>query len=172
MDSWFLVQTKPKQEIRALKNLQLQGLGAFCPLVQVEKLYAGRRRVSQEVLFPNYLFVQFDQTLFPAMAINHTRGVNSLVSFGEFPTQVPDQLIQQLQQRFEVKRPELISNLPKKGDSLQILDGPFRGLNAVFSQIDGDSRAVVLLTILKQKVRAVLPFSSLSPVAKSSQCKL
>jgi transcription antitermination factor NusG len=68
MDSWFLVQTKPKQEIRALKNLQLQGLGAFCPLVQVEKLYAGRRRVSQEVLFPNYLFVQFDQTLFPAMA--------------------------------------------------------------------------------------------------------
>jgi transcriptional antiterminator RfaH len=98
--------------------------------------------------------------------------VNSLVSFGERPTQVPDQLIQQLQQRFEVNRPELISSLPKKGDSLQILDGPFRGLNAVFSQIDGDSRAVVLLTILKQKVRAVLPFSSLSPVAKSSQCKL
>lgn len=172
MDSWFLVQTKSKQEMRAQENLQRQGLGTFCPLVQVEKLYAGRRKIMQEVLFPNYLFVQFDQTVFPAMAINHTRGVNSLVSFGQYPTQIPDQLIQQLQQRFETNRPELISNLPEKGDRLQVLDGPFRGLNAVFSQIDGDSRAVVLLTILKQKVRAVLPFSSLAPITRSSRREL
>jgi transcriptional antiterminator RfaH len=44
---------------------------------------------------------------------------------------------------------------------LEILEGPFRGLNAVFSQPDGDSRAIVLINLLNQKVKAVLSFTSL-----------
>jgi transcriptional antiterminator RfaH len=55
----------------------------------------------------------------------------------------------------------MITELPKKGDKLEVLDGPFRGLNAIFSQIDGDSRAIVLITILSQKVKAVMPLRSL-----------
>jgi transcriptional antiterminator RfaH len=55
----------------------------------------------------------------------------------------------------------MITELPEKGERLEVLDGPFRGLNAIFSQIDGDSRAIVLITILSQKVKAVLPLRSL-----------
>jgi len=60
----------------------------------------------------------------------------------------------------------LLSDLPKQGDRLQVVDGPFRGLNAVFSQPDGDARAIVLINLLNQQVSASLPFSSL--VAKDS----
>jgi transcriptional antiterminator RfaH len=62
----------------------------------------------------------------------------------------------------------MITDLPEKGEQLQILEGPFRGLNAVFSQIDGDSRAIVLITILSQKVKAILPLASLSQSDKTS----
>ena len=172
MDRWFLVHTKPRQEVRALENLESQGITAFCPRVYVEKLSKGKRKVSREVLFPNYLFVNYDQTNQSALSVSYTRGVNRIVSFGDRPAQVPQQLIEQLRERFAEDSSNLISNLPEQGDQLQIVDGPYRGLNAVFSQIDGDSRAVVLLTILKQKVRAVLPFSSLAPIAKTSQRKL
>jgi len=168
MSRWFLVQTKPKQEVRALENLERQGIKTFCPRVLVERLTRGKRRVSREVLFPNYLFVRFDQTATSAMSVSYTRGVNRIVSFGDSPTQVPEQLIDQLQARVHQNASSLISNLPEEGDQLQVLDGPFRGLNAVFSQIDGDSRAVVLITILSQKVRAVLPFSSLTPTQQST----
>lgn len=168
MSHWFLVQTKPKQEIRASENLERQGINTFCPRVLVERLSRGKRRVSREVLFPNYLFVKFDQSASSAMSVSYTRGVNRIVSFGDSPTQVPEQLINQLQQRVDQNASSLISNLPEEGDQLQILDGPFRGLNAVFSQIDGDSRAVVLISILSQKVKAVLPFSSLTHSKKSN----
>jgi len=168
MKCWLLVQTKPKQEDRALENLERQGVLAFCPKVFVEKLSRGKRRVTKEVLFPNYLFVEFDQSKVSAMSVNYTRGVSRIVSFGDAPTRVPEQLISQLQKRVDQNGDNLITNLPIRGDQLQILDGPFRGLNAVFSQIDGDSRAVVLITMLSQKVRAVLPFSSLTVVDKSS----
>jgi len=168
MGSWFLVQTKPKQEVRATENLERQGFKAFCPEVLVEKLYRGKRKVSREVLFPNYLFVNFDQSVVPTMSVNYTRGVNRIISFGDMPAEIPEQLISQLQQRVNQNSENTIKQMPVAGDQLQILDGPFRGLNAVFSQIDGDSRAVVLITILSQKVKAVLPFASLSPADKSS----
>jgi len=168
MSSWFLVQTKPKQEGRALENLERQGVRAFCPEVFVEKLYRGKRKVSKEVLFPNYVFVKFDQARVSAMSVSYTRGVSRIVSFGDVPTQVPEQLIDQLQERVDQNSHSLITDLPVRGDQLQILEGPFRGLNAVFSQLDGDSRAVVLITILSQKVRAVLPFASLGRDNKSA----
>jgi len=50
---------------------------------------------------------------------------------------------------------------------MEIIEGPFRGLNAVFSQPDGNSRALVLVTMLNQQVKASLPFSSLTSVNPS-----
>jgi transcriptional antiterminator RfaH len=170
MEGWFLVQTKPQQEMRALENLQQQGVNTFCPQVFIEKLSRGKRKVSKEVLFPNYLFVEFDHEAVSALSINYTRGVNRIVSFGSEPSQVPDQLIFQLKERIEQDDQSMITELPEKGEKLEVLDGPFRGLNAIFSQIDGGSRAIVLITMLSQKVKAVLPLRSLGRTnAKSSR---
>ena len=168
MNCWYLVQTKPKQENRAVENLELQGVNAFCPKVLVEKLSCGKRKVSKEVLFPSYLFVQFDKDNISALSVNYTRGVNRIISFGDNLSAVPDELIAQLKDRVDHNNESMITDLPEKGEKLQILDGPFRGLNAVFSQIDGDSRAIVLITILSQKVRAVLPLANLSRCEKTS----
>jgi len=168
MKGWFLVQTKPQQEVRALENLERQGVNAFCPRVLIEKLSRGKRKVSREVLFPNYLFVEFDHESMSALSINYTRGVNKIVSFGQAPSQVPTQLISQLKERVDQSNETMITDLPEKGDNLEVLEGPFRGLNAVFSQIDGNSRAIVLISMLSQKVKATLPLASLSKVDKAS----
>ena len=63
--------------------------------------------------------------------------------------------------RTDAGNDETVSSLPSKGERLQIIDGPFRGLNAVFSQPDGDRRAIVLINLLNQQVSASLPFASL-----------
>ena len=161
MHGWYLIQTKPKQEDRAVENLELQGVNAFCPKVFVEKIIRGKRKVLKEVLFPNYLFVQFDHDNVSALSINYTRGVNRIISFGNQPSTVPDELIAQLKKRVDQSNDNLISHLPEKGEHLQVLDGPFKGLNAIFSHIEGDFRAAVFLSILKQKVKALLPLEHL-----------
>lgn len=161
MQGWYLIQTKPKQEDRAVVNLELQGVNAFCPKVFVEKIIRGKRKVLKEVLFTNYLFVQFDHDNVSALSINYTRGVNRIISFGNQPSTVPDELIAQLKKRVDQSNDNLISDLPEKGEHLQVLDGPFKGLNAIFSHIEGDFRAAVFLSILKQKVKALLPLEHL-----------
>jgi transcriptional antiterminator RfaH len=45
---------------------------------------------------------------------------------------------------------------------MQIIEGPFKGINGIFNQPDGTSRAVVLITLLNQQVKASIPFSSLA----------
>ena len=161
MESWFLLQTKSKQENRAVENLERQGVDSFCPMIRVEKLSRGSRVVKQEALFPGYLFVHFDQESVSSTTVRSTRGVSHFVTSAGAPVKVPESLISQLMQRTDPDNEETVSSLPRKGDSLQIVDGPFRGLNAVFSQPDGNQRAIVLINLLNQQVSASLPYASL-----------
>ncbi len=39
---WYAIHAKPKQEQRALENLERQGFEAWLPLITVEKLRRGR----------------------------------------------------------------------------------------------------------------------------------
>ncbi|MBT5106134.1 MAG: transcriptional activator RfaH, partial [Porticoccaceae bacterium] len=80
MESWFLVQTKSKQESRAVDNLERQGVNSFCPMIGVEKLSRGSRVVKQEALFPGYLFVNFNQKSVSSTTIRSTRGVSHFVT--------------------------------------------------------------------------------------------
>lgn len=161
MESWFLLQTKSKQENRAVENLERQGVDSFCPMIRVEKLSRGSRVVKQEALFPGYLFVHFDQESVSSTTVRSTRGVSHFVTSAGAPVKVPESLISQLRQRTDPDNEETVSSLPRKGDWLQIVDGPFRGLNAVFSQPDGNQRAIVLINLLNQQVSASLPYASL-----------
>lgn len=168
MGSWFLLQTKSRQESRAVENLERQGVDSFCPMIRVEKVTRGKRVVKEEALFPGYLFVNFNQTTVSSTTVRSTRGVSHFVTCAGSPAMVPVTLIEQLKKRTDPKIQELVSNIPKPGDELQVIDGPFKGLNAVFTQTDGDQRAVVLINLLNQQVKTSLPFSSLSANDSSS----
>lgn len=169
MGSWFLLQTKSRQESRAVENLKRQGVDSFCPMIRVEKVSRGSRVVKQEALFPGYLFVNFNQTAVSVTTVRSTRGVSHFVACAGLPVLVPDTLIEQLQKRTQLGNEELVSNIPKPGDELEVIEGPFRGLNAVFTQIDGTQRAVVLINLLNQQVRASIPFRSLSARDENSK---
>lgn len=169
MGSWFLLQTKSRQESRAVENLERQGVHSFCPMVRVEKVSRGKRVIKEEALFPSYLFVNFDLDTTSATTVRSTRGVSHFVTSSGSPVMVPDTLIEELQKRAKPGSEELVSNIPKPGDELEVIDGPFRGLNAVFTHTDGIKRAVVLIDLLNQKVRASLPYSSLSAGDKGSK---
>jgi transcriptional antiterminator RfaH len=126
--------------------------------------------VVDEALFPGYLFVSFNQQSVSATSVRSTRGVSNFVSCAGAPVLVPLELIESLKQReAEQSKMAEISGALKAGDSLEILEGPFRGLNAVFSQPDGDSRAIVLINLLNQKVKAVLSFTSLQKLDSVSE---
>ena len=160
-EKWFLLKTKTRQEKRAIENLQRQHAECYCPEVFVEKIVRGKKSQVVEILFPGYLFVNFRNLASSTHSVKNTRGVQSFVSFGGTPARVPCALIQELKEKTKPSENLLISNLPKRGDKLKVTDGPFNGMDVVFSQPNGDERAEVLLNMMNQQVRAFIQYSNL-----------
>ena len=166
--NWLLLQVKPRQEMRALENLERQLAQCYCPLIQVEKLSRGKRIQVEEALFPGYVFINFDpeKSNLTYTAIRSSRGVSKIVRFGEQPAKVPESLILQIKDCEKVSLPPLNAlNLPQKGDTVIIVEGPFKGLQAVYSQTDGQQRSIVLVSLLHQQAPTSLANTQIQKIA-------
>ena len=93
---WFVVHTKPRQEQRALENLQRQGFAAWLPMLSVEKFRRGRLEKVIEPMFSRYLFIQLDKVTSNWSPIRSTMGVSKLVTFGNLPAAVPPEIVDAL----------------------------------------------------------------------------
>ena len=155
--NWLLLQVKPRQEMRALENLERQNGECYCPQIWVEKLSRGKRIHVEEALFPGYLFINAQPALngLTYTSIRSSRGVSKIVGFGVEPIKVPETLIAQIKLREHMslagESPASAPDVPQTGDSINILEGPFKGLKAVFSHTDGALRSIVLISLLNQQ---------------------
>jgi transcriptional antiterminator RfaH len=154
---WYVVHTKPRQEYRALENLQRQGYECFLPTLQVEKRRRQRVQMVTEPLFSRYLFIQLDNTTQNWSPIRSTLGVSKLVSFGHQPAVVPNELVALLREAPVVKLERLFA----PGDRIQVVNGPLQGVEGVYQAHDGESRALVLVELLGQPQKLKLALDSL-----------
>ncbi|WP_309045394.1 transcription/translation regulatory transformer protein RfaH [Marinobacter sediminicola] len=158
--TWYALQHKPAQGDRALAHLQNQDIACFYPKVQVEKIKAGKRTQKLEPLFPGYLFINLEQTD-PAWAkLRSTRGVLRIVSFANKPAAIADGVIQHIKDSLGsvVQQGGL-----KCGEAVQLGEGPFEGINAVFQAYDGAERAIVLISFMQKQQRVKVPVSVIRP---------
>ena len=154
--------------MRALENLERQQGECYCPQMRIEKLSRGKRIEAEEALFPGYLFInaQPEKNGLTYTSIRSSRGVSKIVGFGAEPLKVPEALIAQIKLREES---ELMGvgaiGLPQVGDNINILEGPFKGLKAVFSHTDGMQRSIVLINLLNQQTPTSLPNTQIKKLA-------
>ena len=166
--NWLLLQVKPRQEQRALENLENQQGECYCPQIRIEKLSRGKRVEVEEALFPGYLFInaQPEQSGLTYTSIRSSRGVSKIVGFGAEPLKVPEALIAQIKLREESGLMGVSPmGLPQAGDNINILEGPFKGLKAVFSHTDGMQRSIVLINLLNQKTPTSLSNTQIKKLA-------
>lgn len=150
MQAWYLLYCKRGQLQRAQEHLERQAVNCLTPMITLEKIVRGKRTAVSEPLFPNYLFVEFDPEIIHTTTINATRGVSHFVRFGASPATVPEEVIAQL----ELYPPEGVTDpgTPYSGDSVVITEGAFEGLQAIFSEPDGEARSMLLLNLLNKQV--------------------
>jgi transcriptional antiterminator RfaH len=161
---WYLLQTKPNQEARALTNLTQQGYPVFCPMLSVEKLRRGKVGMRLEAMFARYLFIQLDSSRSGLgwASIRSTLGVSHLVSFGGVPAKVDAGLIAHLQQHAKQAAPAHLFHVEER---LLIADGPFAGLEAIYQATNGEGRAMVLIELLGQSTRLQVPAAHLTKIS-------
>ena len=160
MSNWYLIHTKIRHDRGALGKLERQGFACFLPLIRAEKLRRGALQVVQEPLFPRYLFIRLGTGLESQSwaPIRSTVGVSRLVTFGQTPAKIEDELIAQLQVKTDSTEVQLRHFEP--GEQVVVTDGPFVGVEAIYQMADAEGRVMVLLNILSKQVKmAVQPAS-------------
>ncbi|PUE31196.1 transcription/translation regulatory transformer protein RfaH [Limnohabitans sp. Jir61] len=158
--AWYVVHTKPRQEARALENLQNQGFNCFLPTMQVQKLRNQKVQTITEPMFSRYLFIQLDDQTQNWGPIRSTLGVSKLVSFGPQPAKVPHEFIAFLKEA----PPETLERMFAPGDSVQVASGPLQGLEGKYIAHDGETRAFVLVDLLGQPQKLRMAVESLRVV--------
>ncbi|WP_166264396.1 transcription/translation regulatory transformer protein RfaH [Marinobacter caseinilyticus] len=158
--TWYAVQLKAGQGDRAVANLQNQDIQCFYPKITVEKILAGKRATKLEPLFPGYLFIHMEQADPLWAKLRSTRGVSRVVSFGNQPAHIDDAVVDHIRQSLETVAAQ---GGIKAGDRIQLQEGPFRGLEAVFRAYDGEERAIVLIHFMQQTHQVTVAVSTLKP---------
>lgn len=144
---WYLIQSKPREDQRALGHLERQGFLCYRPTHTVERIRYDCRQALTESLFPGYFFIHLDRVRDNWHPIRFTRGVTRIVSFGNEPIPVADELIAGLRAR--VDDAESVPYLVP-GDRVLITEGPFAELEAIFVSTDGGERVTILLTLMQK----------------------
>ena len=160
--SWYLIHTKPRQELIALENLSRQDYECYMPTLAVEKLVKNQIKVVQSPLFPRYIFINLSQDIQSKSwaPIRSTIGVTRMVSFGGHPAKVDGQIINDLRAE-EARLKQSPEHLYESGDQVLITQGAFAGIEAVFKMKDGDKRVMVLIEMMSKPVSLPLQVSSI-----------
>jgi transcriptional antiterminator RfaH len=164
LTAWFTIHTKPRQERTALEHLTRQGFTCYLPLAHnpYQKSRVGgasaattprrgaKRFSKAEPLFPRYLFLNAtpgQQNLAP---IRSTRGVANLVRFGTKLVEVQESIIQAIKNKQDPQTGLVqLDPVPvNPGDRVKVFDGPLAGIEGIFQERKGESRALLLMNLL------------------------
>ncbi len=161
---WYLVHSKPRQEMIAEANLQRWGIESFCPQLKETKLIRGKKRTVISPLFPGYLFTRFDlRTDYRKVAYAH--GVSDVVRFGTIPAKVDDAIIETIRARMHEGFVTLSASSFLSGQTVKIQEGPFKGLLAVFErELTGTQRVALLLKSVSYSARLIIERDWISKV--------
>lgn len=151
MKQWYLIYTKPRQELIAVVNLQNQAYTAFAPQLSVKKRTNQGWKQVNEPLFPNYVFIQLDDVTDDWKPIRSTRGVSGFVRFGSgVPVPIRDELMQPLFALDLSQVSQHLSPQPKVGDRVSVPIGE-TWVNAIVTAENAKGRVEVLLNLLGQE---------------------
>ena len=148
--AWYVVATKPRQEVVAQEHLQRQGYATLLPTLRLRKRQRGKWQEVIEPTFPGYVFVGLEQGRNDMAPIRSTQGCRDLVRFGQQPAVVHKDIVKALQMDNSAQgaSSDEVKDPFSPGDLVTIEDGPFQGLSAIYCMNKGADRVQVLITLL------------------------
>lgn len=153
---WVVVRTHPNSESVAVRNLERQSFKHYLPKIVEPKIVNGKRTQKVVPLFPCYMFVLIERAWH---ALYSTYGIAAVIGP---PSHVPEDIIENLKNR-ENSSGYIV--LPKRevelGDSMRIKSGWLQGEIGLVEGLSGKHRQQVLLALLSNKIKVMIPSKNL-----------
>jgi transcriptional antiterminator RfaH len=139
MESWFVINVKPKKESQVERIFLEAGFTIYNPRVSYEN--------AVRPFFPGYAFLRFDHPE-QYRLVKYTRGVKKIIGNSDGPIPMPAEVIDGIRAR---ETDGLIvlekhGDVPGIGDEIEVAEGPLKGLKGIFKkEMDDNSRVMILL---------------------------
>jgi transcriptional antiterminator RfaH len=155
---WYVVQTQPHAETKAMGHLIRQGFDAYLPRYLKRRRHARRVETVAAPLFPRYLFVTVDMETQRWRSIHSTTGVARLVCTGDDPAPVPPEVVAALRRREDTGGFVTLERRQQfaPGERVRVVDGIFADNLGLFEGMADRERVAILLDLLGRKVRILL----------------
>jgi transcriptional antiterminator RfaH len=155
---WYVVQTQVNGEAKAAENLRRQDFEIYLPRYLKRRRHARKVDFVANPLFPRYVFVAIDTAKQRWRSIQSTYGVSHLVTNGNEPAAVPEDVISALKAREDLQGFVQMDPRTKleAGDKVRVIAGAFVDSAALFDGATDRNRVAILLDMLGRKVRVLL----------------
>lgn len=141
---WYVIHTYSGYEENVAENLKqrVESLDMedkiFNVLIPTEKkikIKNGKRKVSEEKIFPGYILVEMEVTDESWYIVRNTPNVTGFIGTGTIPTPIGEEEVKSLQKRMGVEDPKFQIDV-SEGTPVIINEGPFKNMEGKVTAID------------------------------------
>ena len=131
---WFVVYTKPQQELKVSKELTSMGIKNYCPTITLVKQYSDRKKKVNKPLLPSYVMVNLEEN--KREKVFYCNGIVRYLFFLGKPAVVPAFEIDLMQGHLNGIYKDVNVATLRIGDIHKISEGPFSGVSGEVVQTD------------------------------------
>ena len=154
MNNWYIINTQPFAEFKVVGYLCSKDIKTFMPKLSVTRKHARKVEKVFRPLFPGYIFVNANIKN-SIRLINNAIGVKSLLSAGNTPSIVPQNVIKQIYSITDNDGVVMKLDLSNyaEGQEVKINQGIFKGSIGNFCSMASKDRVSILLAFLGKQVK-------------------
>jgi transcriptional antiterminator RfaH len=162
---WYVVQSKPRAEERALHFLKEKGFDTYLPRMEVLQVRKFNNVKSKQPLFPGYLFCRFNTDDESLAHVRWTQGVKKMLPESVDPMPIDDEIVEAIH-KLEQKDGVIRKKPLEKNDRVRVARGPMQDVLGIFDHWTSDQgRVMVLLNFINYQASVELHHSLVEKVA-------
>ena len=123
---WFVVYTRPQQELKVAGQLSAMGISNYCPTITLVKQYSDRKKKVTRPLLSSYVMVEVEENQRNKVFV--CNGIVRYLFFLGKPAVVPANQINLMQDHLNGVYNDFKVTTLSVGDSHTITQGPFSGV--------------------------------------------
>jgi transcription antitermination factor NusG len=157
--SWYAVYVRSRSEKKVAAGFEEAGIEHFLPLRRTLRRWSDRKKWVDLPLIPGYCFVNITEN--HILYVLQIQNVISIVKFNEKPAIIPEAQIEFLKRMLNQNEVayRLAGEVPKPGQKVEIIAGPFIGLFAEMQKVKHKSKIFLRLDHLMNTFVLEIPLN-------------
>ena len=149
---WYAIRTRSRHEKVAQRELDVQGIPVFLPLVTSVRQWSDRRTKVELPLFPGYAFVRVDYLSGDRVRVLRAAGVVGFVGPNAAGAAIPEEQIESIRTVLIRKLPVIDHPFLAVGQRIRVRSGSLSGVEGILVAGKGSQPFVISVEPIQRSV--------------------